>query len=46
MAEAGASAAMAEEETKPDAKTLQILRDMANRLRIDSIRATFASSSG
>ncbi|KAI4554587.1 hypothetical protein MJG53_019886 [Ovis ammon polii x Ovis aries] len=34
------------DEAKPDAKTLQILRDMANRLRIHSIRATCASSSG
>uniref|UniRef100_A0A452S2W2 transketolase n=1 Tax=Ursus americanus TaxID=9643 RepID=A0A452S2W2_URSAM len=30
----------------PDAKTVQVLRDMANRLRIHSIRATCASSSG
>uniref|UniRef100_A0A8C0LBU8 Uncharacterized protein n=1 Tax=Canis lupus dingo TaxID=286419 RepID=A0A8C0LBU8_CANLU len=28
------------EEAKPDSKTLQVLRDMANRLRIHSIRAT------
>ncbi|KAF4026588.1 TKTL1 [Cervus elaphus hippelaphus] len=45
MADAEASTAMADE-AKPDAKTLQILRDMANRLRIHSIRATCASSSG
>ena len=45
MADAEASATMADE-AKPDAKTLQILRDMANRLRIHSIRATCASSSG
>lgn len=45
MADAETSAAMADE-AKPDAKTLQILRDMANRLRIHSIRATCASSSG
>nr|XP_020759279.1 transketolase-like protein 1 isoform X4 [Odocoileus virginianus texanus] len=44
MADAEASAAKADE-AKPDAKTLQILRDMANRLRIHSIRATCASSS-
>ncbi|KAM7141617.1 transketolase-like protein 2 [Molossus nigricans] len=31
---------------KPDADTVQVLRDMANRLRIHSIRATCASSSG
>ncbi|XP_055420089.1 transketolase-like protein 1 isoform X1 [Bubalus kerabau] len=35
-----------ENEARPDSKTLQILRDMANRLRIHSIRATCASSSG
>ncbi|XP_038307199.1 transketolase-like protein 1 [Canis lupus familiaris] len=34
------------EEAKPDSKTLQVLRDMANRLRIHSIRATCVSSSG
>uniref|UniRef100_A0A4W2FSA8 transketolase n=1 Tax=Bos indicus x Bos taurus TaxID=30522 RepID=A0A4W2FSA8_BOBOX len=45
MADAEASATMADE-AKPDSKTLQILRDMANRLRIHSIRATCASSSG
>ncbi|XP_060038558.1 transketolase-like protein 1 [Erinaceus europaeus] len=45
MAEAEASSAAAQE-AKPDAKTLQILRDMANRLRIRSIRASCASSSG
>ncbi|XP_066285499.1 transketolase-like [Branchiostoma lanceolatum] len=31
---------------KPDAKTLQTLKDAANRLRIDSIKATSASKSG
>ncbi|XP_070362657.1 transketolase-like protein 2 isoform X2 [Equus asinus] len=31
---------------KPRANTLQVLRDMANRLRIHSIRATCASRSG
>ncbi|XP_012591040.1 transketolase-like protein 2 [Microcebus murinus] len=31
---------------KPDAKTVQALRDAANRLRVHSIRATCASSSG
>ncbi|XP_016014356.1 transketolase-like protein 1 [Rousettus aegyptiacus] len=45
MADAEASATMAEE-GKPDAKTVQVLRDMANRLRIHSIRATCASSFG
>nr|XP_025132112.1 transketolase-like protein 1 isoform X3 [Bubalus bubalis] len=35
-----------ENEARPDSTTLQILRDMANRLRIHSIRATCASSSG
>uniref|UniRef100_A0A8D1UW30 transketolase n=1 Tax=Sus scrofa TaxID=9823 RepID=A0A8D1UW30_PIG len=45
MADAEASTAVAEE-AKPDAKTLQVLRDLANRLRIQSIRATCASSSG
>ncbi|CAM9136486.1 unnamed protein product [Rangifer tarandus platyrhynchus] len=44
MADAEASAANVDE-AKPDAKTLRILRDMANRLRIHSIRATCASSS-
>nr|XP_019592308.1 PREDICTED: transketolase-like protein 2 [Rhinolophus sinicus] len=34
------------DEAKPDADTVQVLRDMANRLRIHSIRATCASSSG
>ncbi|KAL0593815.1 Transketolase-like protein 2 [Plecturocebus cupreus] len=33
-------------DAKPDAKTLQVLRDTANRLRIHSIRATCASGSG
>uniref|UniRef100_A0A8C4MVX9 transketolase n=1 Tax=Equus asinus TaxID=9793 RepID=A0A8C4MVX9_EQUAS len=45
MADSKLSVAMAEE-TKPDAKTVQVLQDMANRLRIQSIRATCASSSG
>uniref|UniRef100_A0A8C3W5Q0 transketolase n=1 Tax=Catagonus wagneri TaxID=51154 RepID=A0A8C3W5Q0_9CETA len=45
MADEEPSTAMAEE-AKPDAKTLQVLRDLANRLRIQSIRATCASSSG
>ncbi|XP_006188868.1 transketolase-like protein 1 [Camelus ferus] len=45
MADAEPSAPMAVE-AKPDAKTLQVLRDLANRLRIRSIRATCASSSG
>ena len=31
---------------RPDAKTLQNLKDIANRLRIGSIRATTASNSG
>ena len=31
---------------RPDAKTLQTLKDLANKLRIDSIRATNASNSG
>ncbi|XP_058405769.1 transketolase-like protein 2 [Diceros bicornis minor] len=34
------------DDAKPDGSTLQMLRDMANRLRIHSIRATCASSSG
>uniref|UniRef100_H0WHG0 transketolase n=1 Tax=Otolemur garnettii TaxID=30611 RepID=H0WHG0_OTOGA len=34
------------DEARPDSKTVQVLRDMANRLRIHSIRATCASSSG
>ncbi|KAF6091670.1 transketolase like 1 [Phyllostomus discolor] len=34
------------EEAKPDADTLQVLRDLANRLRIHSIKATCTSSSG
>nr|XP_001494432.1 transketolase-like protein 1 [Equus caballus] len=45
MADSKLSVAMAEE-TKPDAKTVQVLQDMANRLRIQSIRAACASSSG
>lgn len=31
---------------KPDEKTLQGLRDIANKLRIHSIKATCASNSG
>lgn len=31
---------------KPEAKTVQELRDIAHRLRIDSIQATEASKSG
>ncbi|XP_006739414.1 transketolase-like protein 1 [Leptonychotes weddellii] len=46
MADANPSTATAAEEAKPDAKTVQVLRDMANRLRIHSIRATCASSFG
>ncbi|XP_025789825.1 transketolase-like protein 1 isoform X1 [Puma concolor] len=46
MADSGVSTVTPEEETKPDWKTLQILRDMASRLRIHSIRAACASSSG
>ncbi|KAF6097669.1 transketolase like 2 [Phyllostomus discolor] len=34
------------DDAKPDADTLQVLRDLANRLRIHSIRATSACSSG
>ncbi|XP_007951564.1 transketolase-like protein 2 [Orycteropus afer afer] len=34
------------EDITPDRSTVQVLRDMANRLRIHSIRATCASSSG
>ncbi|XP_029786040.1 transketolase-like protein 1 isoform X1 [Suricata suricatta] len=45
MADAAPSTARVEEEPKPDSKTLQILRDMANRLRIHAIRATCALSS-
>lgn len=45
MADAEVSVAMASED-KPDEDTLQVLRDLANRLRIHSIRATCASSSG
>ncbi|XP_025843858.1 transketolase-like protein 1 [Vulpes vulpes] len=45
MAESKLPAPMPEE-AKPDSKTLQVLRDMANRLRIHSIRATCVSSSG
>ncbi|CAI9149853.1 unnamed protein product [Rangifer tarandus platyrhynchus] len=44
MADVEASTAKANG-AKPDAKTLQILQDIANRLRIYSIRATCASSS-
>ncbi|XP_032702250.1 transketolase-like protein 1 isoform X1 [Lontra canadensis] len=46
MADAKPSTTTAAEEAKPDAKTVQVLRDMANRLRIHSIRATCTSSSG
>lgn len=45
MAEAEGNVAMPEEE-KPDAHTLQVLRDLANRLRIHSIRTTCALSIG
>ncbi|KAM5290465.1 transketolase-like protein 1 isoform 1-T1 [Glossophaga mutica] len=45
MADAQAVAAVSEE-AKPDADTLQVLRDLANRLRIHSIKATCTSSSG
>ncbi|XP_058390985.1 transketolase-like protein 1 [Diceros bicornis minor] len=45
MADCKSTAATADE-TKPDARTLQVLRDMANRLRIHFIRVTCASSSG
>uniref|UniRef100_A0A3Q4GBJ6 Uncharacterized protein n=1 Tax=Neolamprologus brichardi TaxID=32507 RepID=A0A3Q4GBJ6_NEOBR len=31
---------------KPDEKTLQGLKDVANKLRINSIKATCASNSG
>ncbi|XP_006872584.1 PREDICTED: transketolase-like protein 2 [Chrysochloris asiatica] len=34
------------DDTMPDEKAVQVLRDMANRLRIHSIRATCASNSG
>ncbi|ELK08321.1 transketolase-like protein 2 [Pteropus alecto] len=37
---------MADDDAKPDADTVQVLRDLANRLRIHSIRATCASRSG
>lgn len=39
------SAAVADE-AKPDVDTAQVLRDVANRLRVHSIRATSACSSG
>ncbi|KAF6390955.1 transketolase like 1 [Rhinolophus ferrumequinum] len=45
MSDPEASTAMAYE-TMPDALTLQVLRDLANRLRIHSIRATCALSCG
>lgn len=45
MADAEVNVAMPEED-KPDADTVQVLRDLANRLRIHSIRATCASSTG
>lgn len=31
---------------KPEAKTIQELKDIANKLRIDSVNATEASKSG
>ncbi|XP_037687425.1 transketolase-like protein 2 [Choloepus didactylus] len=34
------------DDAKPDATTVQVLRDVANRLRIHSIKATCASNSG
>lgn len=37
---------MADDDASPDADTVQVLRDLANRLRIHSIRATCASGSG
>ncbi|XP_004482953.1 transketolase-like protein 1 [Dasypus novemcinctus] len=43
MAESSASASY---QPRPDAKTAQVLRDMANRLRIHAIRATYAASPG
>ncbi|OBS80383.1 hypothetical protein A6R68_21409 [Neotoma lepida] len=43
MSEAEASGGMASN-SGPDEKTLQVLRDMANRLRIRSIRATSTST--
>lgn len=45
MAEAEPNVAMPEED-KPDADTVQVLRDLANRLRIHSIRTTCALSTG
>lgn len=45
MAEAEVHVAMPEED-KPNAETVQVLRDLANRLRIHSIKATCASSTG
>ncbi|KAL4693382.1 hypothetical protein H8957_002700 [Semnopithecus entellus] len=45
MADAEASAELPEE-ARPDGGTLQVLRDMASRLRIHSIRATCSTSSG
>uniref|UniRef100_D6REV0 Transketolase-like 1 n=1 Tax=Mus musculus TaxID=10090 RepID=D6REV0_MOUSE len=43
MSEAEASSGMAHN-AGPDEKTLQVLRDMANRLRIRSIKATNSST--
>ena len=37
---------MAEGYHRPDQKTLQALKDMANKLRIDSIESTNAAGSG
>ncbi|XP_006087836.1 transketolase-like protein 1 isoform X1 [Myotis lucifugus] len=45
MAEAEVNVAIPEED-KPDADTVQVLRDLANRLRIHSIRTTCALSTG
>ncbi|CAI5778856.1 Transketolase like 2 [Podarcis lilfordi] len=42
----GEDISMASSYPKPEEKTLQTLRDAANRLRIHSIRATCASNSG
>ncbi|XP_008248521.4 transketolase-like protein 1 [Oryctolagus cuniculus] len=45
MSDSEASSAMAEE-GKPDEQTLQVLRDLANRLRIHSIKVACTSGSG
>lgn len=45
MSEAEANALMPEE-ARPDERTVQVLRDIANRLRIHSIRTTCTASSG